>query len=32
MWVSVGAGPTGLTSNGQADVEDLEAGGNLEGA
>jgi hypothetical protein len=26
MWVLVGASPTGPTSNGQLDVEDLEAG------
>jgi hypothetical protein len=26
MWVLVGANPTGPTSNGQPDVEDLEAG------
>jgi hypothetical protein len=25
MWVSVGASPTGLTSNGQPDVEDFKA-------
>jgi hypothetical protein len=30
MWVSVGASPTGPTSNGQLDIEDLKAGSTGE--